>query len=104
MRLVFSTNVWRMSSCDAALRRHELHPHSPTLVTQPPLAVSRRRALRKASAPPGCATWGYTRKEALHNIHDAVEAYIRDLQNAGEEIPRNATTQVIEEPVVAITV
>jgi antitoxin HicB len=53
---------------------------------------------------PGCATWGYTREEALHNIHDAVEAYIRDLQNAGEDIPKNATTQVIEEPVVAVTV
>jgi antitoxin HicB len=53
---------------------------------------------------PGCATWGYTREEALHNIHDAVEAYIRDLQNAGEDIPQNATTQVIEEPVVAVTV
>jgi antitoxin HicB len=53
---------------------------------------------------PGCATWGYTREEALHNIHDAVEAYIRDLQNAGEDIPKNATTQVIEEPVVAVTI
>ena len=53
---------------------------------------------------PGCATWGYTREEALHNIHDAVEAYIRDMQNAGEEIPKNATTQVIEEPVVAVTI
>jgi predicted RNase H-like HicB family nuclease len=53
---------------------------------------------------PGCATWGYTREEALHNIHDAVEAYIRDMQNAGEDIPKNATTQVIEEPVVAVTV
>jgi predicted RNase H-like HicB family nuclease len=53
---------------------------------------------------PGCATWGYTREEALHNIHDAVEAYIRDMQKAGEEIPKDATTQVIEEPVVAVTV
>jgi predicted RNase H-like HicB family nuclease len=38
---------------------------------------------------------GYTREEALYNIHDAVEAYIRDLRNAGEGIPQNATTQVI---------
>lgn len=53
---------------------------------------------------PGCATWGYTREEALHNIHDAVEAYIRDLHNAGEDIPKDTTTQVIEEPVVAVTV
>lgn len=53
---------------------------------------------------PGCATWGYTREEALHNIHDAVEAYIRDLQHAGEDIPQHATTQVIEEPVVSVTV
>jgi predicted RNase H-like HicB family nuclease len=53
---------------------------------------------------PGCATWGDTREEALRNIHDAVEAYIRDMQNAGEEIPKNATTQVIEEPVVAVII
>jgi predicted RNase H-like HicB family nuclease len=55
-------------------------------------------------ALPGCATWGYTREEALHNIHDAVEAYIRDLHNAGEDIPKDTTTQVIEELVVAVTV
>ena len=53
---------------------------------------------------PGCATWGYTREEALYNMHDAVEAYIRDLRNVGEDIPQHATTQVIEEPVVAVTV
>jgi len=55
------------------------------------------------SVLPGCATWGYTREEALHNIRDAVEAYIRDMQKAGEDIPQDAATQVIEEPVVAVT-
>jgi predicted RNase H-like HicB family nuclease len=44
------------------------------------------------SVLPGCATWGYTREEALHNIHDAVEAYIHDLHNAGEDIPKDTTT------------
>ena len=55
-------------------------------------------------ALPGCATWGYTKEEALRNIRDAVEAYIRDMQNTGEEIPTDPTTQVVDEPVVAITV
>lgn len=56
-------------------------------------------------ALPGCATWGYTKEEALRNIRDAVEAYIRDMQKAGEDIPEDPTTQVIHEPVVvAITV
>lgn len=55
-------------------------------------------------ALPGCATWGYTREEALHNLHDAVEAYIRDMQKAGEEVPQDATIQVINEPAVAVTV
>ncbi len=55
-------------------------------------------------ALPGCATWGYSREEALHNIHDAVAAYIRDVQKAGEEIPQGAAIQVITEPVVAVTV
>jgi predicted RNase H-like HicB family nuclease len=53
---------------------------------------------------PGCATWGYTQEEALHHIRDAVEAYIRDMQQTGEDIPQDATIQVIEEPVVAVTV
>jgi antitoxin HicB len=53
---------------------------------------------------PGCATWGSTREEALHNIHDALEAYIRDMQKAGEEIPIDAATQIIDEPVVAVTI
>jgi antitoxin HicB len=53
---------------------------------------------------PGCATWGHTREEALHNIHDAAETSIRDMQNAGEEIPKDATTRVMDEPVVAVTV
>ncbi len=53
---------------------------------------------------PGCATWGHTREEALRNIHDAVEAYIRDMRNTGEEIPHDATARVINEPVVAVTV
>ena len=31
---------------------------------------------------PGCATWGDTRAEALHNIRDAVDAYIRVMQRS----------------------
>jgi predicted RNase H-like HicB family nuclease len=56
------------------------------------------------SGLPGRATWGDTREEALRNIHDAVEAYIRDMQKAGQEIAKDAATQVIEEPVVAVTI
>lgn len=55
-------------------------------------------------ALPGCATWGDTKEEALRNINDAVEAYVRDMQAAGEEIPQDASIQVHDEPVVAITV
>ena len=55
-------------------------------------------------ALPGCATWGFTQEEALHNIHDAVEAYIHVMHNAGERVPTDATTQVLNDPVVAVTV
>ena len=58
----------------------------------------------EAPALPGCATCGDTQEEALANIHDAVEAYIRDMHKAGEVIPHDATMQVFNEPVVAITV
>ena len=52
---------------------------------------------------PGCSTWGNTREEAVHNIHDAVEAYIADMRAAGEDIPQRAPTTVMNEPTVAVT-
>jgi predicted RNase H-like HicB family nuclease len=55
-------------------------------------------------ALPGCATWGYIREEALRNARDAVEAYVRDLRKVGEEIPKDTALEVIDEPVVAVTV
>ena len=39
---------------------------------------------------PGLATWGYSREEALRNIHDAAEAYVEDMLEAGESIPLEA--------------
>lgn len=53
---------------------------------------------------PGCATWGFTKQEALKNIKDAVDAYIRDMQKAGEAIPNEAAMEVVQEPAVAVTV
>lgn len=53
---------------------------------------------------PGCATWGHSRKEALRNLQDAVEAYIRAVERVGGTLPKEATRQVTEEPVIAVTV
>jgi len=55
-------------------------------------------------ALPGCATWGATRDEALRNLRDAAAGYVRDMQKAGEDVPRDATLEVIPEPAVAVTV
>ena len=51
-----------------------------------------------------CATWGASREEALRNLRDAAEAYVRDMQKAGQDVPRDATLEVIREPAVAVTV
>ena len=58
----------------------------------------------EAPALPGCATCGDTQEEAITNIRDAVEAYIRDMQKVGEHIPTDATLPVLTDPVVAVTV
>ena len=42
---------------------------------------------------PGCATWGHTEEEALRNLQDAVQAYVRDVRNAGGEIPKDAAAE-----------
>ena len=38
-------------------------------------------------ALPGCTAWGHTRQEALLALQDAADAYIEDMEDAGEEIP-----------------
>ncbi len=54
-------------------------------------------------ALPGCAVWGYTREEALEALKDAAEAYLADMLEAGEEVPKEGVESV-EEPVVTVTV
>lgn len=51
-------------------------------------------------ALPGCASWGHTRDEALHNIQEAVEAYVEDMVEAGEPIV--GANQVIDAPAVSV--
>ena len=57
----------------------------------------------RIDALPGCAAWGYSQEEALAALKDAAEAFVEDMVEAGEELPTNGV-QVIEAPVVAITV
>lgn len=36
---------------------------------------------------PGCATWGYTREQALDALHEATELYIECMLDYGDPIP-----------------
>ena len=54
-------------------------------------------------ALPSCAAVGYTKEEALRNIHGAVEIYVRDMEKVGEVLPRSVPVHIIDEPVVAVT-
>jgi antitoxin HicB len=49
-----------------------------------------------ASVPalPGCFSYGTTREEALHNIKEAIELYLEDLEAAGEAIPEEQIERV----------
>jgi predicted RNase H-like HicB family nuclease len=50
-----------------------------------------------ASAPalPGCISQGDTREEALKNIREAIEVYVEDCLEAGDEIPTEAGREVV---------
>ncbi len=54
-------------------------------------------------ALPGCAAWGHTRQEALDALRDAAEAYLADMLETGEELPREGV-EVVDEPLVTVTV
>ena len=52
-------------------------------------------------ALPGCAAWGYSKQEALRALKDAAEAYLEDMLEAGEDLPKDGVS-VVEAPVVAV--
>ncbi len=56
------------------------------------------------AALPGCATWGYTEKEALAALRDAAQAYIEVLIEKGQRIPLELAVNTAYVPVVAVTV
>jgi predicted RNase H-like HicB family nuclease len=51
---------------------------------------------------PGCTAWGYDREDALAAVKDAAEAYVGDMLDAGEELPKEGV-RVVEAPVITIT-
>ncbi len=53
---------------------------------------------------PGCATWGYTKDEALQSIREAAQLYIESLLAHGEPLPADIRASSAQEPLVAITV
>ena len=52
----------------------------------------------------GCHTWGHTYAEALTNIQEAVELYVDDLREAGEEIPVDSEAGALQWPSPAVAV
>jgi predicted RNase H-like HicB family nuclease len=55
-------------------------------------------------ALPGCATWGYSREEALAALQDAAQAYIEVLIDKGQQLPSGKGVQVVDRPLIAVTV
>lgn len=45
---------------------------------------------------PGCISEGKTRKEALHNIKDAIDGYLQSLKKHGEPIPPAVEEELVE--------
>lgn len=48
-------------------------------------------------ALPGCVSYGTSKDEALDNIREAIEAYVGDLDEEGEEIPQDHFERVVVE-------
>lgn len=53
---------------------------------------------------PGCATWGYSKQEALKALQEAAQAYIQTLLEQGKPVPSSTDIEVIETPAVSVTV
>ena len=53
---------------------------------------------------PGCATWGYSKQEALKALQEATQAYIQTLLEQGQPVPSSTDIEVKESPAVSVTV
>ena len=47
-------------------------------------------------ALPGCVSQGDTREEALSNIREAIDLYIKDCLASGDPVPREVDREFIE--------
>lgn len=47
-------------------------------------------------ALPGCLSEGKTRDEAVANIRDAIQGYLRSLEKHNEPVPGPATEEIVE--------
>lgn len=67
------------------------------------LADDDGRWTARIDALPGCSAWGYTREEALDAVRGAASAYIQDMIDAGETLPREGV-HILDAPAVTISV
>jgi predicted RNase H-like HicB family nuclease len=54
-------------------------------------------------ALPGCATWGYSKEEALEALKEAAQAYLEVVVEKGQQIPETHTVETVDAPLVAVT-
>jgi predicted RNase H-like HicB family nuclease len=45
---------------------------------------------------PGCVSQGATRQEAIVNIQDAIQGYLRSLAKHGEAVPGPITEEIVD--------
>jgi len=59
-----------------------------------------------ASVPllPGCATWGYTKEEALESLRDATKACLEVLTEQGKVAPLEKKILTIPEQAIAVSI
>jgi len=55
-------------------------------------------------ALPGCATWGYTKEEALEALKEVSQAYIEVLLEKGGSVPAGKGVRIIDTPAVTVIV
>jgi antitoxin HicB len=53
---------------------------------------------------PGCATWGYSKEEALKALQEATQAYVQTLLEQGRPIPSSRDIEIKETPAVSVSV
>jgi predicted RNase H-like HicB family nuclease len=106
--------IWTQQPGALLMQESQLTAHLPVRYTSPAMKTyvfkveveqeEDGRWSARIPVLPGCATWGYTKEEALESLKEAAKAYLEVLAEQGKVAPLEKKVLIIPEHAITVSV